>query len=50
MKKKDVYDQVPAYWKTTDLENLFDINVDGQDKCWFNLNENLYLDVPDSVL
>ena len=50
MKKKDVYNQVPNYWKTTDLENLFDINQDPMDRYWFNLNENLYLDVPDAAL
>ena len=50
MKKKDIYDQVPGYWKTTDLENLFDINSDARDNYVFNLNENLYLDIPDAAL
>ena len=50
MKKKDVYDNVPDYWKVTDLENLFDINGKSDDRFWFNLNESLYLRVPDSAL
>ena len=50
MKKRDVYERVPDYWKTTDFENLFDINPDKLGRYGFNLNENLYLDVPDSAL
>jgi len=50
MKKKDIYDNVPDYWKATDLENLFDINPDSLGRYGFNLNENLYLDVPDRVM
>lgn len=50
MKKRDVYERVPDYWKTTDFENLFDINSDRLGRYGFNLNENLYLDIPDSAL
>jgi len=50
MKKKDVYDNIPGYWKTTDLENLFDINQDSREMYGFNLNENLYIDVPESAI
>lgn len=50
MKKRDVYDTVPGYWKTTDFENLFDINQDALGRYGFNLNENLYIDVPDGAL
>ena len=49
MKKSDVYDRTPDYWKTTDLENLFDIEQDGLGKLGFNLNESLYLQMPDRV-
>lgn len=50
MKKRDVYDNVPGYWKTTDFENLFDINQDKLGRYGFNLNENLYINVPSAAL
>ena len=50
MKKRDVYDQVPDYWKTTDLENLFDINQNNKGYNIFNLNENIYLDIPEHLI
>lgn len=50
MKKKDIFGQAPDYWKTTDLENLFDISRDGLGRYRFNLNESLYLLVPEGAL
>lgn len=50
MKKNDVYDRIPDHWKTTDLENLFDIRQDDLGMFGFNLNESLYFDVPDHAL
>lgn len=50
MKKNDVYDSLPGYWKTTDLENMFDINADVRDRLWFNLNEGLYVSAPDGAV
>ena len=50
MKKNDIYNQIPNYWKTTDLDNLFDINEDTLGRVGFNLNENLYLNIPDNAL
>ena len=50
MKKRDIYDQIPDYWKTTDLENLFDITEDNKGMYKFNLNENIYFNIPDNAL
>ena len=50
MKKKDIYNQVPDYWKTTDLDNLFDINQGRLGMYDFNLNESVYMNVPDGAL
>lgn len=47
MKKKDIFGVVPTYWKTTDLENLFDIRQDSRGLVIFNLNESMYLLIPD---
>ena len=49
MKKKDIFGVVPTYWKTTDLENLFDIRQDSRGLFIFNLNESMYLLIPDQA-
>ena len=49
MKKNSIYRIVPPYWKTTDLENLFDIRQDRLGMFYFNLNENIYFRVPESA-
>ena len=49
MKKKDIFGVAPTYWKTTDLENLFDIRQDSRGLFIFNLNESMYLLIPDQA-
>jgi len=46
-----VYDILDESWlKITDLENMFEVYVDGKGQYAYNLNETMYIDVPDSLL
>ena len=48
MKVKDVIDDA-GWLKITDLDNFFTVHIDNRGNYMYNLNEGVYIDVPDSM-
>ena len=52
MKIKDVNSPTNNldFLKVADLENMFDVYQDADGRYFFNLNETIYLDIPQGML